>query len=42
MDGLLIQVPFGLLMATVAGSGGGDVVRGCIRIEDPDVKKCTL
>ena len=42
MHAFLIQVPFGLLMATVAGGRGGGVVRGCVRIEDPDVEKCTL
>ena len=41
-DAFLIHVPFGLLMATVAGGRGGGVVRGCVRIEDPDVEKCTL
>ena len=30
MDALLIQDPFGLLMAMVAGSRGGGVVRGSI------------
>ena len=42
MDALLMQVPFGLFMATVAGSRGGSVVSGCVRIEDPDIKKCLL
>ena len=37
-----IHVPIGLLMATVSGSRGGGVVRGLIRIGDPDIKTLIL
>ena len=28
--------------AAIVGSTGWGVVGGCVRIEDPDIKKCTL
>ena len=41
-DPFLVQVPLCFLVAVIVGSTRWGVVRGCLGIENPDVKKCTL